>query len=129
MATRSPCHPGAIFGSCAKAAKIPGGGRGVHLATKGHFKIGSETFPKAIVLWADTAPRIVILEVHANDGVCQVKNVWDTGDGTMHSWHNGAAMIIEETEFGRRYRCNDGNPNDDFDDIIFRLESNAEAVE
>ncbi len=40
----------------------------------------------------------------------------------MHSWHNGAAIIVEPVPFGRRYRCNDGIANDDFNDLIFRLE-------
>lgn len=36
-------------------------------------------------------------------------------------WHNGAAMI-KETDGNRTiYRCNDGNPDDNFDDIIFKI--------
>jgi hypothetical protein len=30
-------------------------------------------------------------------------------------------MIVEEIENGRRYYCNDGHPDEDFDDIIFEL--------
>ena len=57
----------------------------------------------------------------AQSGTCHVKNVWDTGDGTIQIWHNGAAMIVERAGNARRYRCNDGNPNADFDDLIFRV--------
>lgn len=100
--------------------------QGIHLATDGHFTVNQQIIPKAVVLWADTAPANVHLIIHSKCGTCHVKNVWDTGDGTMHSWHNGAAMIVEKNDNVRRYRCNDGNPNADFDDLIFRLEVNAE---
>jgi len=30
-------------------------------------------------------------------------------------------MIVEKIEGGRRYRCNDGFPDEDFDDIIFTV--------
>lgn len=34
-------------------------------------------------------------------------------------WSLGHAMIAEEIPGGRRYRCNDFEPDDDFDDIVF----------
>jgi len=40
-------------------------------------------------------------------------------------WHaglcNGAAMYSEDTPNGKRYHCNDGVEDDDFDDIIFTV--------
>jgi hypothetical protein len=51
----------------------------------------------------------------------EVYNLWDKGDGVTEAWHNGAAMIVEEIPGGRRYRCNDGYPDDDFDDLVFEL--------
>jgi hypothetical protein len=62
------------------------------------------------------------LEVIGKVSTIEVKNVWDVGDGVIHSWHNGAAMIVEPLPNGRRYRCNDGLADDDFDDIVFHLE-------
>jgi hypothetical protein len=41
--------------------------------------------------------------------------------GQQSWWHWGACMIPEEIPGGRRYRCNDFQPNDDFDDIIFSV--------
>lgn len=55
------------------------------------------------------------------DGVLRVWNVWDIGDGAVESGY-GTAMIVEQLPNGRRYRCNDGHPDDDFDDLIFRIE-------
>ncbi|TWT40064.1 hypothetical protein [Botrimarina hoheduenensis] len=72
--------------------------------------------------WQDTAPPVVEFEVVGDVSDIDVKNVWDVGDGVMDSGHNGAAMIVEEIPNGRRYRCNDGYADDDFDDIIFHIE-------
>jgi hypothetical protein len=36
-------------------------------------------------------------------------------------WHAGSAMIAEEIAGGRRYRCNDFDFDDDFDDLIFTV--------
>ena len=96
--------------------------QGVCLTTDGGFVVNNKIVKKATVVWFDSAPREVLLKVHTKKGECQVKNVWDTGDGVMHSWHNGAAMLVEEIAAGRRYKCNDGQPDDDFDDLIFRIE-------
>jgi len=41
---------------------------------------------------------------------------------SVEYWHGGAAMIIEEIPNGRRYRCNDGTPDDDFNDIVFSIQ-------
>lgn len=96
--------------------------QGIALTTDGAFVLNARRLPKAIVLWSDTAPQETLLIVESKKGECEVKNVWDTGDGTIESWYNGAAMIVEETPLGRRYKCNDGDPDEDFDDIIFRIE-------
>ena len=96
--------------------------QGICLTTDIGFVVNNQTIKKATVVWFDTAPQEVFLKVHTKNGECQVKNVWDTGDGVMESWHNGAAMIVEEIVSGRRYKCNDGQADDDFDDIVFRLE-------
>lgn len=75
-----------------------------------------------VAFWRDTAPQVVEFETVGEVTRLEIKNIWDVGDGVVHSWHNGAAMIVEETPCGRRYRCNDGYADDDFDDIIFRIE-------
>jgi hypothetical protein len=96
--------------------------QGVVLRFEGKFRVNGQIIRRAIVLWQDTAPPTVDLEVIGKASTIEVKNVWDVGDGVIHSWHNGAAMIVEPLPNGRRYRCNDGLADDDFDDIVFRLE-------
>ena len=96
--------------------------QGVALRVDGKFKVNGITINKGIVLWQDTAPAVVELEITPKVLSVEVKNVWDIGDGVIHSWHNGAAMIVEQLPNGRRYHCNDGFADDDFDDMVFRLE-------
>ncbi len=96
--------------------------QGVSLKVNANIEINERIIPGGILLWQDTAPRSVDFAVRPHVSTIDVKNVWDVGDGVVHSWHNGAAMITESIENGRRYHCNDGYPDDDCDDIIFRLE-------
>jgi hypothetical protein len=96
--------------------------QGVHVSTSGSLVVNDRTVKNAIVLWTDTAPQTISIKVASTDGVCRVKNVWDTGNGTIQSWHNGAAMVVDSASKVRRYECNDGHPNDDFDDLIFTIE-------
>ncbi len=98
--------------------------QGVALNVDGNVEVNGRVIGKHkhIVLWHDTAPQVVELGVPANANMVEVHNVWDSGNGMTDAWHNGAAMIIEEIPNGRRYRCNDGLADDDFDDIVFRIE-------
>jgi hypothetical protein len=96
--------------------------QGIVFDTDGSFDVVGKTIKRKIVLWRDTAPEELHLVVHTKKGECLVRNVWDVGNGVIQSWHNGAAMIVEELPSGRRYRCNDGLADDDFDDLVFRVE-------
>jgi hypothetical protein len=48
-------------------------------------------------------------------------------DGSQLYGYQGMAMIVEDIPGGRRYRCNDWQLNDDFDDIVFRVETKTAA--
>jgi hypothetical protein len=100
--------------------------QGVRLKCAGVFSVNGLKIAgnAGFVLWRDTAPESVQINIQLAKGQSTVivYNVWDVGDKTIHSWHNGAAMIAEDIPNGRRYRCNDGEPDDDFDDLIFRIE-------
>ena len=98
--------------------------QGAALNCEGKFIVNGQRLSgrSGVVFWQDTAPKTVEFEISGKVLTIQVKNVWDVGDGVTHSWHNGAAMIVEELSNGRRYRCNDGFADEDFDDIVFRLE-------
>ena len=98
--------------------------QGVALKSDGDFTISGETFSgkTGLVFWYDTAPEVVEFGVRAGVSEVRVYNVWDVGDGVVHARHNGAAMIVEDVPNGRRYLCNDGEADEDFDDVIFRME-------
>jgi hypothetical protein len=107
---------------------------GVAKDVPGHFIINAQRVDgsKGAVIWQDEAPSEVGFEVVGAPATICVYNVWQsttrvaipgtTTGPVIDSGHNGAAMIVEELPNGRRYRCNDGKPNDDFNDIVFRLE-------
>jgi hypothetical protein len=96
--------------------------QGVCLTVNGEFEVAGQVIQNSVVLWHDTSPTAIEVHVQARDGTCQIKNVWDIGDGVMQSWHNGAAMIVHRSMSTRRYKCNDGRDDEDFDDLVFTIE-------
>ena len=95
--------------------------QGIILKTKGKFEIDEQTLSDKIVLWEDTAPKQIQLIVKSKDKSLIVYNVWELEDKTVHYWYYGGAMYVVESEEGRIYNCNDGYPDDDFDDLIFKI--------
>jgi hypothetical protein len=77
---------------------------------------------KQCILWYDSAPHVIEIAIAGDVPALEIKNIWDTGDGVVHSWHHGAAMIVQSLPNGRRYFCNDGLPDENFDDIVFLFE-------
>jgi hypothetical protein len=41
--------------------------------------------------------------------------------GRQEWWHGGSCMIAEDITGGRRYRCNDFELDEDFDDLVFTV--------
>jgi len=89
---------------------------------KGHFVFDDGSRGKKVVFWEDSGPREGEFDIRSSATELLVYNAWDTGNGVVEAWHSGAAMIVEEMPGGRRYRCNDGHFDDDFDDLVFRIE-------
>ena len=75
-----------------------------------------------VLFWQSKDWSAVEFDVLGAPATLDIYNAWDCGNGVVESWLNGAAMIVEELPNGRRYRCNDGEADEDFDDIIFRIE-------
>ena len=79
-----------------------------------------------LCLWLDEPSRPVDLIGRTRDGHVHIWNAWQFEKATaakgIHSGHYGAGMLVEGIENGFRYRCNDGYPDQDFDDIVFRIE-------
>lgn len=95
--------------------------QGVHLRVDKGFTVDGKKV-KDIRIWYNDEEKTVEYNLETKNGQLLVWNVWDVGDGVAHSWHNGAAMIIEDISNGKRYRCNDGHPDDNFNDLVFKIE-------
>ena len=95
--------------------------QGIALNVNGHFTFAGNRLGKKLILWEDTATKDTTLDIASKDGVLWAYNTWDYGDGAIQSWRFGAAMIIEDIPNGKRYYCNDGHPDDDFDDLVFEV--------
>lgn len=76
------------------------------------------------VLWADTAPRVVNLQVDPTRPRATVKfwNAWEAEDGTMDAWLRDCGMVIESGKRGVTLRCSDGVGAPDFDDLVLEIE-------
>lgn len=103
--------------------------QGVRLDCNGTFQLNGRKIPKATVLWADTAPSAVDVEILRPKGALIVSNVWDTGNGVVERWSGNAGMLIERIGTKSVYRCNDLRRNEDFEDIVFSIEVGRNAFE
>jgi hypothetical protein len=96
--------------------------QGIILHLKGIILVNNQKAKNGCVFWQDTAPETLKFSVYSTKSDLLVYNIWDTGNGVIDFGHGGAAMYYEEIENGRRYFCNDGHPDENFDDIVFTLQ-------
>ena len=101
--------------------------QGIVLQTKGEFEVNGQKMPNKTVLWEDTAPKQVKIIITSKDKTLCIYNVWEItdhlGNKVTHYWYNGGALFLEKiNETTTIYHCNDGFPDDDFDDLIFKVE-------
>lgn len=96
--------------------------QGIVLQTKGTFEVNGQILPTKVILWEDTAPQKVEALVKSKDKTLLIYNVWKTEDGTIHYWHNGGAFYIEQSNESFIYYCNDGYDDDDFNDLVFKID-------
>jgi hypothetical protein len=81
---------------------------------------------KGLCLWEDyLRDSVCHFTGVSNDMELLVHNAWQhilwTGVPTINHWTHGAAMIVEIEGNKRTYRCNDGHPDENFDDIVFEV--------
>lgn len=98
--------------------------QGIAVRTNGTFEFADdkEIIHNGIVMWQDTAPKQIELKIESKSKNLIIYNVWDSGDGTLQYGHNGGALFTEEVGKSIIFHCNDGMPDDDFDDLIFKVE-------
>lgn len=80
---------------------------------------------RAFVLWNDTAPTRVVVDVRAEGSSCVVKmwNSWQDERGVEHAWIGNCGMVVEVGDGGLSLRCSDGVGGPDFDDLVVRIET------
>ena len=79
-----------------------------------------------LILWENFLGKgIHKFEGSTNDSKLFIYNAWEepawTGIPFTNYWQDGAAMIVEVDGNTRRYRCNDGHPDENFDDIVYEI--------
>jgi hypothetical protein len=90
------------------------------------LKVNGQMFINGIkgqdfIVWADDAKENVSFYGISKGAPLIIWNAWESKIGSIDAWLIGAAMIVEIEGNVRRYRCNDGHPDDNFDDIIFEI--------
>lgn len=115
--------------------------QGLSIDITGHCELNGKTIKEGkgvnMLFWSDTAPDPVILQIFTKQNFVWVENIWEKVNSysvtdsegnlikkqftSIESRYYGAAMIVEEIKNGRRYRCNDWHPDENFEDIIFTI--------
>lgn len=97
--------------------------QGIWLGTEGGLRVnGVEN--SQLVVWHDSAPEVVRVEVAETDGLLRFYNVWDSGRGLgpHESQSATCGMLMTELPDGsRRYGCNDIGFDPAFDKIVFTM--------
>ena len=99
--------------------------QGVSFCTKGKIDVGDGLVARKHVFWQELWTEMnlgpICIEGKSSDGIFCIYNSWYE-NGVHQAWVRNAAMIKEvigENEY--IYHCNDGDWDDDFDDIVFRV--------
>jgi hypothetical protein len=80
-----------------------------------------EVFNQSMTLWYETAPKRIKFTCHTKNGLLNIYNIWDRGNGP-NSQAYSSGMIVEDIQKGRRYKCNDIGFQTSFDKLVFRIE-------
>jgi len=116
--------------------------QGISIDITGYCEIDGKVFKQGkgimMLFWEDTIGKPTKIKVFTKKDFVWIENIWENTTSylittplgepvtkeskSVDYGHNGAAMIIEEIENGRRYQCNDGYPDENFDDIIFTVQ-------
>lgn len=97
---------------------------GLCLQGKGvQFLVNNQTL-KDVVLWADTSPDIVKIDVvySKKQGEIKIWNCWRDKSGITQAWLGNAAMKVEEKSDVLKVVCNSGPNELEFKDLILELE-------
>lgn len=90
---------------------------------RGHITVAGQK-QKDIVLWEDTSPDVVDMEIAcASETVFKAWNVWRI-DGIMQAWIGNSGMIVENDIDRIKLLCSDGTSAPEFDNLIVTIAIN-----
>lgn len=96
------------------------------LATDGIIKMGIKDYKKGVIIPFDPSRPQLDFRIYTKEGKLWLWNSWQYRDtsGILHtsSQLNFAGMLVEQLSNGFRYKCNEGRDDDDYNDLIFRIE-------
>ncbi|WP_144409971.1 hypothetical protein [Cupriavidus basilensis] len=101
------------------AKKIPVQGLRIKV-DRGHIAVAGQK-QKDIVLWEDTSPDVVDMEILcASDTVLKAWNVWRI-DGIIMAWVGNSGMIVENEIDRIKLLCSDGTSSPEFNNLIVTI--------
>jgi hypothetical protein len=120
--------------------------QGVHLITDKAVIVDGKTYKRGVTIFFDIEQQAEyearpksshkesvfdkerkehIVDCQTKEGLLWIWNVWMQyfqGVRIVLSHEKYCGMLVEELPNGYRYRCNEGRDDDDYDDLIFRIE-------
>lgn len=104
------------------ALRCPTGrvGQGLRLKMPtGRFTVSGVDLRDA-VLWFDTAPSPVRVEIHTGEEM-RLWNCWKGPHGQAMAWVGNAGIVLSQTLDGWLLRCSDGVGSVQFDDLVVEI--------
>ena len=100
--------------------------QGICMDTKGELDSGcGETGERFVFwqeLWTKLGQKSLKIKGKSKNGVVELYNCWERESGSTDYWMDNGAMIKKMVGANEYiYYCNDGEFDDDFDDLVFRL--------
>ena len=96
------------------------------LASDRTISVDGTVHRRAVMLPFDETHAEHRISCRTNEGFLWVWNAYQYRgpQGQLRLWccENFAGMLVEQLPNGYRYRCNEGRDDDDYDDLIFRIE-------
>ncbi len=96
------------------------------LATDWTISVDGSVYKRAVMIPFEETHSEHRIHCRTKEGILWVWNSYQyrgtQGELIRWSCESFAGMLVEELPNGYRYRCNEGEDDDDYDDLIFRIE-------
>ena len=100
--------------------------QGVHLEADRGVSVEKKPYKRAVVIPFMPNNLEFYISCRTREGILWVWNVWASrgvqGESRLESLVHFAGMLVQELPNGYRYKCNEGRDDDDYNDLVFRIE-------